>query len=62
MGELAEAVGCHKSTLSKIERGLLVPRGDLMARITAWAENRRRAYGTRRVKPLTWNFPNRDAS
>lgn len=41
-----------KGTLSKIERGKLVPRGDVMLRISVWAEEERK----RRRLPISYRI------
>lgn len=44
-----------KGTLSKVESGKLVPRGDLMLAISAWAEEQRRNRHLPMSYRVTWD-------
>ena len=52
---VAYAVGSTKGTISKIERGKLIPRGDLMMRVSAWAEEERKKRHLPASYRLTWD-------
>jgi transcriptional regulator with XRE-family HTH domain len=52
---VADEVGSTKGTLSKIEHGLLVPRGDLMLRLSHWAEEERRRRRLPASQRLEWD-------
>lgn len=53
--DVAEATHSTGATISRVERGIMVPRGDLLLRLNAWAEGERKRRRLTLEYRLDWS-------